>query len=108
MERRNQNCFGKAKTSAKDQVNSAEDSDVSFKKLENDLTELQKIDPKFAPTAPVISNTCYLESSLSRTFCSVPSRFEITSVDCIHMCIYKTLRINFSLICVTISEEMLL
>ena len=108
MERRNQNCFGKAKISAKDQVNSAEDSDDSFKELEDDITELRKIDPKFAPTAPVISSTCYLEPSLSRTFWPVPSRFEITSVDCIHMCIYKTLRINISLICDTISEEMLL
>ena len=32
------NWFGKAKISAKDQVNSAEDSDDPFKELENDLT----------------------------------------------------------------------
>ena len=41
------NCFGKAKISAKDQVNAAEDSDDPFKELENDLTELRKIDPRF-------------------------------------------------------------
>ena len=33
------NCFGKAKISAKDQVNAAEDSDDPFKELENDLIE---------------------------------------------------------------------
>ena len=36
----------------------------------------------FAPLASIISNTCYLELLLSRTFWPVPSRFEITSVDC--------------------------
>ena len=53
MKRRNQNtivnCFGKAKISAKDQVNAAEDSDDPFKELENDLTELRKIDPTLVP-----------------------------------------------------------
>ena len=39
------NWFEKAKISAKDQVNAAEDSDGTFKELENDLTELRKIDP---------------------------------------------------------------
>ena len=34
------NCFRKAKISAKDQVNAAEDSDDRFKELENDLTKL--------------------------------------------------------------------
>ena len=43
------NCFGKAKISAKDQVNAAEDSDDPFKELENDLTELRKIDPTLVP-----------------------------------------------------------
>ena len=43
------NCFGIAKTSAKDQVNAAEDSDDPFKELENDLTELRKIDPTLVP-----------------------------------------------------------
>ena len=43
------NCFGKAKISAKDQVNAAEDSDDLFKELENDLTELRKIDPTLVP-----------------------------------------------------------
>ena len=43
------NCFGKAKISAKDQVNAAEDSDDPFKKLENHLTELRKIDPTLFP-----------------------------------------------------------
>ena len=43
------NCFGKAKISAKDQVNAAEDSDDHFNELENDLTELQKIDPTLVP-----------------------------------------------------------
>ena len=43
------NCFGKAKISAKDQVNAAEDSDDPFKELENDLTELQKIDLTLVP-----------------------------------------------------------
>ena len=38
------NCFGIAKISAKDQVNAAEDSGDPFKELENDLTELRKID----------------------------------------------------------------
>ena len=38
--------FWKAKIFAKDQVNAAEDSDNPFKELENDLTELQKIDQK--------------------------------------------------------------
>ena len=42
-------CFGKAKISAKDQVNAAEDSDDPFKKLENHLTELRKIDPTLFP-----------------------------------------------------------
>ena len=42
-------CFGKAKISAKDQVNAAEDSDDLFKELENDLTELRKIDPTLVP-----------------------------------------------------------
>ena len=42
-------CFGKAKISAKDQVNAAEDSDEPFKELENDLTELRKIDPTLVP-----------------------------------------------------------
>ena len=42
-------CFGKAKISAKDQVNAAEDSDDPFKELENDLTELRKIDPTLVP-----------------------------------------------------------
>ena len=53
MERRNQNyyckLFGKAKISAKDQVSAAEDSDDPFKELENDLTELRKIDPTLVP-----------------------------------------------------------
>ena len=53
MERRNQNyyckLFGKAKIFAKDQVNAAEDSDDPFEELENDLTELRKIDPKLVP-----------------------------------------------------------
>ena len=35
--------------SAKDQVNATEDSDDPFKELENDLTELQKIDPMLVP-----------------------------------------------------------
>ena len=43
------NCFGKAKISAKDQVNAAEDCDDPFKELENDLTELRKIDPTLVP-----------------------------------------------------------
>ena len=43
------NCFGKAKISAKDQVNAAEDSDDPFKELEDDLTELRKIDPALVP-----------------------------------------------------------
>ena len=43
------NCFGKANISAKDQVNAAEDSDDPFKELENDLTELRKIDPTLVP-----------------------------------------------------------
>ena len=43
------NCFGKAKISAKNQVNAAEDSDDPFKELENDLTELRKIDPTLVP-----------------------------------------------------------
>ena len=43
------NCFGKAKISAKDQVNVAEDNDDTFKELENDLTELRKIDPTLFP-----------------------------------------------------------
>ena len=43
------NCFGKAKISAKDQVNAAEDSDDPFKELENDLTELRKINPTLVP-----------------------------------------------------------
>ena len=38
-------CFGKAKISAKDPVNAAEDSDDPFKELQNNLTELRKIDP---------------------------------------------------------------
>ena len=53
MERRNQNyyckLFQKSKISAKDQVNAAEDSDNPFKELENDLTELRKIDPTLVP-----------------------------------------------------------
>ena len=51
MEWRNQttivNCFGKEKISAKDQVNAAKDSGDPFKELENDLTELRKINPMF-------------------------------------------------------------
>ena len=43
------NCFGKVKISAKDQVNAAEDSDDLFKELENDLTELRKIDLALVP-----------------------------------------------------------
>ena len=43
------NCFGKVKISAKDQVNASEDSDEPFKELENDLTELRKIDPTLVP-----------------------------------------------------------
>ena len=43
------NCFRKAKISAKDQVNAAEDSDDHFKELENDLTKLLKIDPMLVP-----------------------------------------------------------
>ena len=43
------NCFGKAKISAKDQANAAEDSDGPFKELENDITELRKIDPTLVP-----------------------------------------------------------
>ena len=43
------NCFGKAKIFAKDQVNAAEDSEDPFKELENDLTELRKIDPTLVP-----------------------------------------------------------
>ena len=43
------NCFGKAKISAKDQVNAAEDSDDPFKELENDLTELRNIDLTLVP-----------------------------------------------------------
>ena len=43
------NCFRKAKISAKDQVNAAEDSDDRFKELENDLTKLRKIDPMLVP-----------------------------------------------------------
>ena len=43
------NCFGKAKISAKDQINATEDSDDPFNELENDLTELQKIDPTLVP-----------------------------------------------------------
>ena len=43
------NCFGKAKISAKDQVNVAEDSDDLFKELQNHLTELRKIDPTLVP-----------------------------------------------------------
>ena len=35
--------------SAKDQANAAEDSDNPFKQLENDLTELRKIDPTLVP-----------------------------------------------------------
>ena len=43
------NCFEKARISAKDQVNDAVDSDDPFKELENDLTELRKIDPTLVP-----------------------------------------------------------
>ena len=43
------NCFGKAKISAKDQVNAAEGSGDPFKELENDLTELRKIDQTLVP-----------------------------------------------------------
>ena len=43
------NCFGKENISAKDQVNAAEDSGDPFKELENDLTELQKLDPTLVP-----------------------------------------------------------
>ena len=43
------NCFRKAKISAKDQVNAAEDSDDRFKELENDLTKLRKINPMLVP-----------------------------------------------------------
>ena len=43
------NRFGKAKISAKDQINAAKDNDDPFKELENDLTELWKIDPTFVP-----------------------------------------------------------
>ena len=43
------NCFGKAKISVKDQVNAAEDNEDPFKELENDLTELRKIDPTLVP-----------------------------------------------------------
>ena len=43
------NCFGKAKISAKDQVNAAEDSDDPFKELENDLTESRRINPTLVP-----------------------------------------------------------
>ena len=43
------NCFGKAKISAKDQVNAAEDSDNPFKELKNELTELRKIDRTLVP-----------------------------------------------------------
>ena len=43
------NCFGKAKISAKDQVNTTEDSGDLFKELENDLTELRKIDQTLVP-----------------------------------------------------------
>ena len=53
MERRTKttivNCFGKAKICAKDQVNAAEGSGDPFKELENDLTELRKIDPTLVP-----------------------------------------------------------
>ena len=43
------NCFGKAKISAKEQINAAENSDDPYKELENDLTGLQKIDPTVVP-----------------------------------------------------------
>ena len=43
------NCFGKENISAKDQVNAAEDSGDPFKELENDLTELRKLDPMLVP-----------------------------------------------------------
>ena len=43
------NCCGKAKISAKDQLNAAEDSDDPFNKLENDLIELRKIYPTLIP-----------------------------------------------------------
>ena len=43
------NWFGKAKISANDQINAAEDSDNPFKELENDLTELRKIDATLVP-----------------------------------------------------------
>ena len=39
------NCFGKAKISAKGQLNATEDSDDHFKELETDLTQLRKINP---------------------------------------------------------------
>ena len=42
-------CFGKAKISAKDQLNAAEVSDDPFKESENDLIELRKIDPTLFP-----------------------------------------------------------
>ena len=43
------NCFGKAKISAKEQINAAENSDDPYKELENDLTGLRKIDPTVVP-----------------------------------------------------------
>ena len=43
------NCCGKAKISAKDQLNAAEDSDDPFNELENDLIELRKIYPTLIP-----------------------------------------------------------
>ena len=44
-----QTVLEKKRISAKDQVNATEDSDNPFKELENDLTELRKIDPTFVP-----------------------------------------------------------
>ena len=43
------NGFGKAKISAKDQINAAKNNDDPFKELENDLTELRKNDPTLVP-----------------------------------------------------------
>ena len=52
MERRNQNFYCKLFWKSKDfrqRSNVAEDSDDPFKELENDLTELRKIDPTLVP-----------------------------------------------------------
>ena len=61
------NCFGKPKISAKDQVNAAEDSDEPFKELENDLTELRKIDPTLVPQDLTAQEIVYVDINVITT-----------------------------------------